>query len=387
MEGQVSVALGALRRAANDHLLREQQTARQRFAAVEGVGTLSVLAPPSPVSLVPVDGAPQRLRFVGTVPLMLSRGPERPRQDQFQKVGSVVAKYDLQADLHVSPEGGGWTLETRAVGTNLPAIELGPLPADLPPALADAATGLLTGMAQTEASLAAQGLVLGRITPWPGLRGPAQLGSVSAAMDGAMLRVTLSPRGRLSEGLDLGSRALDPGAGQDLTVALSPAWLSALANAPGDREQRVARAEDADYRLGITLAGTPPVASLHARRSDTCGFVDLQQPVKIGRTGAAWGIAPKGESTWTHGGAGEALSAAGVRLLAEHGVRLLNDRFLHPVFTAADRRPPQARIIRYEDGTALFDGAIPGAPTALRAPRKRKAPTRAPKPGLPRDLR
>ena len=367
MEGQVTVALGTLRRFANDALLAPTRRGERRLKVVPGVGTLSAVSAPSPVSLVPVKDEPGRIRVMGTMPLYLSRGPLNASIADFADLGRVVARYDAVADLVVRDERGGWRVQTLAVDALPPEITLGSLPAGLEPAVAEAATALLKGLVAKEAADALQGLILARIAPWPGVDGPAALGAVEARMDGALLRIGLRPRGPLGTGLDRGHRALDPGAGHDATVGISPAWITALAAA--GQPEALARHDGVDYRVTSTLQGPAPTARVHARRTSGCGWVEVEQGLKVGRTGKRWGIAPRGEATVLERGGDDRRGDDSIaRAVAEAAARRLDDRLQHPLFTAPDGRMLQAQIVRYEGGAVLFDGTMAQAPGGLRVP-------------------
>lgn len=369
VEGQVTVSLGALRRMANDSLLRPDQPVKRRLKAVPGLGSVSVVAWPAPLSLVPVRDAPQRLRLIGTLPLALSRAPERAAQHQLQELGRVMARYEQTTEIALVPDRSGWRLETRAAPGEEAELVLGPLPEGLEPSLVEAAQELLLGMARSQGVAAANGLVLARLTPWPDVAGAAQVGAVEAAMDGALLRIRLRPRARLGPGLDLGHRGLDPGAGHDATVALSPAWLSALAAAESEEDRRRARVDDVDYLLSPSLSGEPPQVHVHARRLAGCGWAEVKQPVKIGRTGERWGIAPRGEASVSgRGGADRGGSEAIARAAGEAATGLLDRRLQHPLLTAPDGRRLRPQLVRYEGGAVLLDGIVSPPERDLRAP-------------------
>lgn len=386
MEGQVTVSLGALRRLANDSLLGPDQPARRRMKAVPGLGSVSVVGLPAPVSLVPVRDAPQQLRVLGTLPLSLGRAPERASQHQMEDLGRVVARYDQLVELSLVRDRSGWRLETKAPPGLEPEVLLGRLPEGLDPALADAATELLRAVARSQAAAVVNGLLLARITPWPDVKGAPQLAAVEAEMDAALLRIRLRPARRLGAGLDLTHRALDPGAGHDATVALSPAWLSALASADSEADRRTLRADGVDYRLSTSLAGEPPTVRVRARRQEGCGWADVVQPVKVGRASGRWGIATKGEgSVIDRGGADEGGSESIARAAGEAGTGLLDRRLKHALFTANDGRRLKPQLVRYEAGTVLLDGTMPPPPNDLRVPPELLRGAPAPGPSPPRS--
>ncbi len=361
------MSLAALRRFANDARLADPGAARRRIQVVDGVGTLGAVAAPAPLSLVPIRDDPHRVRLMATMPMHLTRAPIGGSQTDFVDVGSAVATWEADVVLAARPDRGGWRIEASAVDGVAPDVRLSALPAALDPALADGARSLLTGLATAEAAGATRGLLLARVAGWPEVEGPARLGAVDAAMDGALLRVALTPAGNLGPGLTLGDRALDPGAGNDATVALSPAWLSALGDAAP--RGRALRDGEVDYRVHATLEGEPPTASARARRAEGCGWIDVRQPLKVGRSGSRWGIAPRGEAAVSARGGADRGGADEIgRAIGEAAARLLDAPLQHPLLTAPDGRRLQPALVRYERGAVLFDGVMERAPTGLRLP-------------------
>lgn len=380
-EGVLTVQLASLRRLADlHHRDTADGTRRVRLVDGETVGLVSV---PAPLGMHPVEGHLDRVRFTSTVPMRIFVAPGRPTPEQLQPRGHVVGVWRIEATLAVSRTARGFSLHTELPPDPKPELRIAdeqPSLLALPPAQREALLELAQDLLERQALEVAAGARLLDLRPWPAVGEGPQLARVVPELHGGMLRLLLSPQSPAGPALDPDDRALRPGLQQAATLALSPSWVAALANADERPARQVVLAGGQPYRVSARSEGLQArrwSLVAHGRAQATCGWVDVSLPSIYGRAPGGWGLMPQAQPA--RAGSGGEAPAELDRLVAERVHERVRAVLDHGLLRGPLQEQFATAIARTEAGALLRDlSPVPGSAVESRTPR---LPGPVPRPG------
>jgi hypothetical protein len=287
--------------------------------------------------------------------------------------------------LEVRSAGRPGNYEVVAVnqGDHEPETETpGVLPPQLPPPLFPAALNLARQVAQLDSMMLADRSPLLRIQTWQVSQPGLLLSRFDLSLKGRMLQLDGYPDSPLPGG-GVADIKVAPGVGQDATWAISGALLAAL-GADASPTLQPLSLRDAPHSVTVRSLMTHErglTASIRARRTEGCGWVDLSAaPVRPTTSqGRPTVQAPIDVDVVEAGGAdgGQDVDEGFVQAVMEGATRLLDERLAHPLVQGPRGQPLRTLITRRSKGepAVVVDGGF-------NRPRRTSAPPNRPPPGL-----
>ncbi len=311
----------------------------------------------------------------------LATGPSPLVAEPNRVLGEARATIRVPVRLELtSPVGtpGAWELAAVHDGRRETVVAPPQIQEGLDPAVNDAITALTEEVAKFDATKMT-GKPLLRLQGWtvsdPGLA----FVPPTVRAEGRLVVLEAAPAGPL-RGTGLTDVEVEPGIGQDLTWAVAPAYLAALADDAGS-ERGTVQVGGAGHDLEVrSIGGSSKGVSvaLRARRSEGCGWVDLDADKLRGTGDGTGGIKVVGGSdvsVVSTGGASEEHAAdLGFHASAERRAReQLQERLDHPLVLGPVGQAPTVVIVRHDpEGAVLADATFPSRP--------RRTPVRRPMP-------
>jgi hypothetical protein len=225
----ISATLGGLSRLAARWRIQQQRARGVRRGTRVSLedGNRALLAVTAMISPLRLDTDPSCSSCVllqGTMPLKVEVGRGDGANSSLREHSSgMTSRWSLSARLEPSWTSAGLNIRAIADSARPTQVELRWNDSHtLDPALEQAALGLAREAVSAEVMRAASELIVLQLARWPGAEQAFPVESIDVQLHAPLLRVIL--RAPLAEGLD--AESIQPGIGQDLTIAVSTEFLA-----------------------------------------------------------------------------------------------------------------------------------------------------------------
>jgi hypothetical protein len=314
------------------------------------------------------------------LPLELAAGTAPLVHEPDEPLGRarVTVRVPVQLELQPSPSMPGVSLLIASHDPRRSLDVAPPQMPEVPEAIASALLELVEEVATFDA-VKLTGIPLLRVRGWQ-VQDPAlALGSITVRVEDRLVVLEAVPAVPLP-GPGLTGFEVAPGAGQDLTWAIAPAYLAALMDEQADAEPPI-DADGAPHAVRVLSIGPSSrgvSARLRGRRTEGCGWLEVESSGLRGTgngTGGLRVLAALESRLVDSGGASSATPDD--RFLTGVGGRakeLMQQRLAHPLVRGPKGEAPKVLIVRHEDSGVIFADHV--FPTRRGRPRAAPGPPR-----------
>jgi len=310
------------------------------------------------------------------IDLALAAGPSPLVVEPDENLGGARATVLVPVRLELRSEPsmpGTW----RLVASHDPLRPTVVPPLQLPTGRGEAVDEGLAALVEEVARFDAvkeSGTNLLRLRGWQVHDPDLALADLRVEVDGRLVRVAGAPKAPLG-GAGLDGLEVEPGLNQDVTWAIAPAYLAALADDLGPTLPAVSL-EGVPHDLhviAIESAQRGVSARLRARRTEGCGWLDVESDGLRGTSDGRGSLKVLVGTDAVVGSGGRSGPDADAGFLAAAGRRaqeLVQERLAHPLIQGPTGQAPRVLLVRHDSTAAILaDLAFPQRPGRARRPR------------------